>query len=291
MCRKAWLAIVFSLAVTAAFAAGPGGVRKQVESSMLVTGHVLIEPDGGVSGWEIDRREKLPAPVVELIENSAPAWRFEPVVIDGRQRKAKARMSLRVTAKKAEGKDMYRISIVGGYFGDEAITPEEREERRDSLTAIDLKPPTYPMSALERGVRGTVYVVVRVGRDGKVSDAYAEQVNLKIVGSDGEMRQMRDMLSRSALQATKRWSFQTPAEGDRVDDDFWYARIPIEYAFYGQKAPGYGEWETYVPGPRQEAPWRSLEDLDGFDIAPDALVAGEIYQIGKGRKLLTPLQG
>lgn len=283
-----WLLALFA---ASAFAQGPGAVRKQVEASMLVTGHVLIEPDGSVSGWEIDQREKLPPEVAGLIERSASAWRFEPVVVDGRQRKAKARMSLRMTAKKLEEQDTYRISIIGSHFGDEAITPEERQERRDSLTAIELKPPAYPMPALEMGACGTVYVVVRVGRDGKVADAYAEQVNLKVVGSEAQMRQMRNILSSSALRATKKWSFRAPVEGDRVDDAFWYARVPVEYAFVGQKMPGYGEWEAYVPGPRQDAPWQSLEDLDGFDASPEALVAGEVYEIGKGRKLLTPLDG
>lgn len=284
----AWLLALFA---TSAFAQSPSEVRKQVEASMLVTGHVLIEPDGSVSGWEIDQREKLPPAVAELVENSAPAWRFEPVVVDGVQRKAKARMSLRVMVSQLEERDAYRLSIVGGYFGGDAITPAERQEQKDSLSALELKPPVYPMQALRMGARGTAYVVVKVGRGGKVADAYVEQVNLKVVGSEYEMRRMRNILSSSALQATKKWSFRAPLEGEQADDDFWYARVPVEYAFHGDEAPGYGEWESYVPGPRQDAPWKSLEDLDGFDGSPDVLVAGEVYEIGKGRKLLTPLDG
>lgn len=290
MFRTTCVAILLSLLAGTAMAASPAAVRKHAEASMLVTGHVLIEPDGNVSGWEIDEREKLPVGVIGLIENSASAWRFEPVVIDGVQRKARARMSLRVTAKQLEQRDMYRISIVSGHFGDDAMRPEELQQRDDTLRALELKPPTYPMAALELGARGIVYVVVRVGRDGKVSDAYAEQVNLKVISHEGEMQRMRTLLSRSALRATREWTFRLPASID-ADQQYWYARVPVEYAFHGETMPGYGEWEAYVPGPRQESPWKSLENLDGLDIPPDALVAGEVYEVGKGRKLLTPLDG
>lgn len=290
MMRTIWLVAALVLMATTATAAGPAAVRKQIENTMLVTGYVLIEPDGTVSGWEIDHRDKLPLVVAELVEKSAPAWEFEPVVIDELQRKAKARMSLRIVARKLEGQDMYRIGIVGGHFGDDAIPPEERSERDDSLRSIELKPPTYPMAALEMGARGTVYVVVRIGRDGVVTDSYAEQVNLKVLGSEGEMQRMRNLLSRSAVRAAQAWKFQTPSSADE-DQQYWYARVPVEYAFYGQDRPGYGEWEAYVPGPRMDAPWQSLEDLDGFEAAPDALVAGQVYEIGRGRKLLTPLDG
>lgn len=288
MGRRNWTGLLLALFATSAFAQGPGAVRKQVEASMLVTGHVLIEPDGSVSGWEIDQRDKLPPAVVGLIEKAADVWRFEPVVVDGRQRKAKARMSLRMVAKKLED-DEYRVSIVSGHFGDEAITPEERQQREDSIRSLELKPPSYPVFALEVGARGTVYVVLRIARDGSVADAHAEQVNLRFVGSEQQMKQMRNVLSKSALRAAKDWRFRPPVSGDDVDDEFWYVRVPVDYQFTGQRTPGYGEWDAYVPGPRQVAPWSGLENLDGFDIPPDALIAGEVYQVGKGRKLLTPL--
>jgi hypothetical protein len=185
---------------------------------------------------------------------------------------------------------MFRVSIAGGYFGDDAMAPEERVAREGSIRAIEFGPPSYPTAALEMGARGTVYVVLRIDRSGRVADAYAEQVNLKTVGSEMQMRQMRNALSASAVRAAKKWTFRLPEAGGPDRDNF-HIRIPVEYAFQGQKTPGYGEWDAYVPGPRQEAPWKSLEGLEGSDISPDALIAGEIYEVGKGRKLLTPLEG
>ena len=60
----------------------------------------------------------------------------------------------------------------------------------------------------------------------------------------------------------------------------------------GLSIPGegtkYGAWSVYIPGPRKEIPWLHLHDMDDWS-APDTLVAGGVYQPGKGLHLLTPL--
>lgn len=259
---------------------------------MLVTGHVLIEPDGGVSGWEIDQREKLPAAVIELVERSASAWRFEPVMVDGKARNARARMSLRVVARRVEGdNDNYRITIRGGHFGEEAMTAEERKTLAlaDRVQGIEMKPPTYPRSAWQAGVHGTVYLVLKINREGAVDDVVSEQVNLKVIGSEQQMKSMRGALERSAMSAARTWKFRIPTAGEQAEGPYWSVRVPVDYKFEDDNAPGYGQWEAYVPGPRQEKmPWH-MEDLEGFDIPPDALIAGQVYQVGDGLKLLTAL--
>lgn len=270
----------------ASLAAGPAAVRKTIESSMLVTGWAMIEPNGSVGRLDLDQREKLEPGVVGLIEKAGQQWKFEPVLVDGVARKAKARMSLRIVAKKVEA-DLYAVSIRSGYFGEEAMTPEEYVARADSIKPLSMKPPAFPPNAARQGARGTVYLVVRVGREGVVQDAFAEQVNLRIVGSEIEMARLRDMFAESAMEAAKAWRFQWPTEGQYVDAEKWSVRVPVEYEFYGEKKPQYGEWSTYVPGPRQSAPWE-LEKLDPNQ-SPDALIAGALYEVGKGLRLLTPL--
>jgi hypothetical protein len=91
--RNGILLLMLLLVAGPSFAQGPAAARKLIEHSMVVTGHVLIEPDGTVSGWELDQADKLPPAVTGLIERSVPIWRFEPVVVDGQARKAKGRMS------------------------------------------------------------------------------------------------------------------------------------------------------------------------------------------------------
>lgn len=263
-------------------------IRKQTEASMLVTGWVIIEADGAVGRLDIDQREKLPAAVAELIDKASGGWKFEPVVIDGHPRRGKARMSLRVVANRLEDGN-YRVTLTGGHFGDEA-DPEKLRQRSDSVRSIQMTPPRFPENAVRMGARGSVYLVIKVERDGSVGEVLAEQVNLGTVGNERQMRQMRQMrkwLSEAALTAARRWRFQPPTEGDTANAPFWQVRVPVDFLFWGEQLPGYGEWRAYIPGPRQSAPWMEQDDA----CAPDALVAGEVYEVGKGRRLLTPLSG
>lgn len=279
-------ALLFGGAVSAL--AGVKDVRKQIEASMLVTGSIIIEPDGAVGKLDLDQREKLPEAVVGLVEKAAAEWKFEPVLVDGTARRGKARMSLRVVANKLPNGD-YQLALTGGYFGDDAITPEERQQRADSVRGVKLRPPMFPEDAARMGARGMVYLVVKVERDGSVGDVLAEQVNLEIVGDERQMQLMRRLLSKAALIAARKWTFQPPSEGASVDAPYWLVRVPVDYRFHGDKTPGYGEWQVYIPGPRESAPWMQSERDDGG--APDAMVAGGVYEIGKGRRLLTPLSG
>ncbi|TWT22587.1 hypothetical protein FQY83_06120 [Luteimonas marina] len=289
MTARFWMGLLLALVGAGAFAKKPVEIPEQAELSMLVTGMVLVEPDGSVSGWEIDQREKLPDFVVNLIENSAPVWRFEPVLVDGQPRKAKALMSLRVVANRLD-EGNYRIAIQSGYFGKDAISdPRERwrQTASDEIRSLKLAPPKYPMDALVEGVRGTVYLVVRVNRQGAVADVAVEQVDLRVIGTERQMNAMRNTLAKPALVAARRWTFEVPTTGESADNEYWSVRVPVDYQFAGEKQK-YGEWQAYIPGPRQEVPWVG-EDPDSGE-SPDAMVAGGVYEVGKGLKLLTPLQ-
>ncbi|WP_140726422.1 energy transducer TonB [Pseudomonas sp. Hp2] len=279
-----WLLLAALWAVAMpAMAAGPGAVRKQIESSLLLKGDVDIEPDGSVSQVMLDREEKLPEGVVKLVHYSASRWKFEPVVVDGRAVRARAPMSVRVVARKLDGQ--YRVEIHSASFQRYDAT------RRDTVTPIKMAPPRYPENAFRVGAGGTVYLILKIGRDGTVQDAVAEQVNLRIVASEGDMRKLRGILAQNALGAAQKWTFNPPTEGDEVDDPYWTVRVPINYSFANQLSEeDYGTWVSYVPGPRERAPWVIEEDRAGF--SPDALAEGGVYMANQeGPRLLTPLQG
>lgn len=270
------------------FAQSPQAIRKQAESSMLVTGSILIERDGSVSGLEVDQRDKLPDVVATLVEKSGPAWKFEPVLVEGEPRKVKARMSLLVVANKLE-EGGYRVGIRDGYFGKDAMTPEERQQESGALKGLDMKPPSYPMSALEVGARGTAYVVLKIGPDGKVMDAAVEQVNLRTIGNVNEMKRMRSAFSRSTVTAAKNWLFSMSANDLVREHGFTLVRVPVDYEFAGNSRPSYGQWDAYIPGPRETIPW--IQDDRARDESPEAMLAGGLYEVGKGLRLLTPLGG
>ena len=149
-------------------------------------------------------------------------------------------------------------------------------------------PPAYPMNAARAGVCGTVYVILRVGRDGKVEDAIAEQVNLKVLVSEVSMDRWRGVLSKAALAKSSEWTFILPTKGDEVDEPFWLVRVPVDFLLPGQMPPKFGEWEAYLPGPRQSAPWLGAIDTS---LGADAVAEGSIQPVGAGPKLLTPIGG
>ena len=91
---RVWVGVALLLGAGWALAAGPGAVRKQVESSMLVAGTIDIEKDGSVGGHGLDKPEQLPKGVVAFIGRTVPAWTFEPVVVDGKPVRARVSRSL-----------------------------------------------------------------------------------------------------------------------------------------------------------------------------------------------------
>jgi hypothetical protein len=285
MIRRPWVALLLCVGLfwMSSFALLAGGsradVRNQAEAGMLLTGTIDLARDGKVSAYAIDKADQVPAVVTALIAKVVPQWRFEPVTRDGHPIAARTSMNLHVLA----GKDIdsnYRISISGVSFG-------SAEGNAEGITSRSMKPPSYPTAALSSGVEGLVYLVLRVDRQGNVDQAIVEQVNLGVVAKESEMEAFRAALGRTALTAAKRWTFNIPRTTDVADDEFWTVRVPVGFQIVGTGQTKYGEWEAYIPGPRVQAPWLHLHDLDDWS-PPDTLTAGRLYEIGKGPRLLTP---
>lgn len=281
---KAWWIGVLLAAVCVAgnvdAGAGRAAVRKQAEMSLLATGSVDIAADGRVAGYALDEPEKLPPVVRKLMDQAAAAWAFEPVVRDGKPSRTHAKTTLRFVAKQT-GDDAFDVRIASANF-DVSVPPEERPNAARRVS------PQYPRSALQSGMRGTVYVVVRIGRDGRVEDAIAEQVNLRAVDTERAMDNWRRIFADEAVSALRKWKFTPPSRGEEVDAPFWRVRVPIDFVFYGEQRPAYGQWQAYIPGPRQSAPW--MEDYDS-QLGADAVAADGLAPLGAGPRLLTPLGG
>ncbi|WP_241093606.1 energy transducer TonB [Xanthomonas sp.] len=288
MALRGWLLLALALFAGSAFAAGPGAVRKQIESSLLLQGKVDIEADGSVSRVVLDKEDRLPSGVVDFVRSSALQWTFEPATRDGKPVAARAPMSVRVVAKRQEG-DSYQIAIRNVSFD----TYDERDPA--AVGMLQMRPPAYPEAAFRAGAGGMVYLVVKVGRDGKPEQAFAEQVNLQVVASENDMRRLRDIFAKSALAAARKWTFRPPTQGEAAAEPYWIVRVPVSYTLQGNPNEGnpddYGRWVSYVPGPRQPAPWPIPQDRAQF--SPDALPGGGVYMAGRkaGPRLLTALEG
>ncbi|MGH8081872.1 MAG: energy transducer TonB [Lysobacter sp.] len=276
----AWTMLLLALALPAfAEGKGPRAVRKQVELSMVVTGKVRIDDAGHVQGLEVDRESELPAAVAGLIRGSVTKWEFEP--LRPGQTAAASPMAVRVVARQApdEGKDKFTMRIVSASFGE---TPRE-----EMPNGIALQPPVFPASALSARVPATVYLVARVGRDGKVQDIVAEQVNLRAVGSEQQMIGFRKQFADASIATAKRWKFAPPTQGEDAGAADWVVRVPVDFLF-DLKRPAYGQWEAYVPGPRQRALWNRF---DQGTAGVDAFSSDRPQLLGRGPRLLTALEG
>lgn len=254
-------------------------VRTQAQASMIVTGSLDVEPDGAVSSMTLDKQDSLPPYVVDTVGNVVRAWLFEPVIRNGAAIPFRVRISVRVVAVPT-GDDAFTISVASASLFHQV--PES-----ETITSRRMQAPQYPVAALERDASGIVYVLVKVGRDGRVADSAVEQVNLRGAADADSMAMLRNVFSRSALQASRRWTFRPPSEGPEATEPFWSVRVPVSFVMQGSPdADQYGQWTAYIPGPRQQAPW-----LEGVaQDANDAVGAGQVQLVGAGPRLRTPLQ-
>ncbi|WP_170288284.1 energy transducer TonB [Marilutibacter maris] len=273
--RIAMLALMFAAGTVLAGTPDSRPVRDRIEASMLVTGMVDIDPDGSVSSWKLDQLEKLPPAVTELLAGTIPGWRFKPILIDGEPAAVRARTSIRIQARKLDG-DNFLVEVAGAHFGS--------HKDADVPTYRRLTSPHYPTELAKAGAGGTVYLLVKIARDGSVEDAIAEQVNLKTIASDPQMRRMRGRFEAAAIYAARRWTFNPPVTPD--DAPYWLVRVPVDFIAPGLRESGYGEWSAYIPGERRTNPWVQEDDR----VSPDMLAAGGVYPVGlRGPELLTPL--
>jgi hypothetical protein len=265
-----------------ASAEGPGAVRKRVEASMVLSGHVTVGSDGSVKSYEIDHQDKVPAEVLTLIQNATFEWRFEPVVRDGHAVDARAPMSLRIVARReSPDSNSFVARVAGATFGDE-------DKEGEQISFAEHAAPGYPRSAIDDHVEGTVILLMKIGHDGKVVDVTAEQVNLGVVGSDPDLRVWRKALANPSVKAAKDWTFRIPSHGPHANDPFYIVRAPIQFRLNRKDVvDAYGQWTAYVPGPKESASWATEDRKDGG--STDALPDGQLSLVGTGLKLLTPV--
>ncbi|UEX17923.1 energy transducer TonB [Stenotrophomonas sp. SI-NJAU-1] len=260
-------------------------VRRQAEASMTLSGVIDIGGEGQVEGFQLDRREKIDAGIADFVDKAVRGWRFEPVLVNGAPVQARTAVRLRLMADNAAEGTM-RVRLVDASF---SKVGGEREVSTDRVTSNGLRGPDYPPQAVTMQGEGTVMLMVKVGRDGRVADVIAEQTNLTVIGTARAMNQLRDILAKASVNSAKRWTFNPPTTGEDKDRDFWTVRVPVRFAFQDSRER-YGRWTAYIPGPRQQAPWKTGEETQvaGTDLLPE----GGVYMVGRaqeGPRLLTPL--
>lgn len=219
-------------------------------ASMDVTGSITVSPEGFVSGYKLNRPEKLPPYVVQLLNRSIPRWRFKPNRRDGHPVIIKTRMSIRLVARPAPG-HKYSIGIDQTNFG----TPGTRDRQQVRFKG-KVKPPLYPLEPRMDHVNGTVYVLARINRKGAVVKAAVEEVDLGMRAAPNLMTRWRRDFARATLKVVRHWTFSVPTEGKQASMKSWTVFIPVQYDFsYERHLDTYGKWRPYIPGPPQYIPW------------------------------------
>lgn len=259
---------------------GVAAVKKQAESSLQVSGTITIAPDGSVRSHTLDPKAPLGEQLAAFVDRSVQAWRFQPVIVDGKAVTAQVPMHLRLVATHAsEGK--VNVEIASTYFG-----TREDVSTTDYPRGIRRTPPRYPDDALYMGGKGVVYLILEVGRDGKVANVDAEQVNLRVAGTEGQMASLRKQFTDAAVRAARGWTFTIPTTGPEANDATWLVRVPVDYRLEDERQRGNG-WDTYIPGPRNFGmPW-ATEKLRMAG-SPDALPDDGVFPLQQGATLLNP---
>jgi hypothetical protein len=272
--------VMFGALLAMATMVAQAGSIKDIESSAVVSGTIVLAKDGTVQTAVIDDGAKYGQTIADMVRTAALQWRFQPVLRHDEPVVAKSSMHVRVVLKKMPDGN-YSARIKGATFGDSST------DSTDTLHDADKRiPPKYPPAAIRGRVQGTVYLALRVDRSGHVVEAVAEQVNLSNIGSDHILNQYRTILAESALKAARQWSYAIPTTGPLAKQDNWTAHVPVNYALneLGMPKPD-RTWVSYVPGPYTPAPWIDKPDMNAADALADDAVRTE----GAGPTLLSPL--
>ena len=276
------LLLSFVLAI-AAVSSGNAGVidRSQIESSMLVNGFITIDTSGLVAGHEINPDANLSPELTDFLNKSIERWRFEPVVMDGQVVRARVPMHLRLVAK-PDGAGNYSVRIASTWFKPQTDTSQAV---KSTPRAVHMAPPRYPIGAMIRGGKGTVYLHVTFGPDGKVTQAYARQVNLRVLGTPTQMKALRRQFADASLAAARQWEFTRPTSGEDAGKSMWSVMVPVVFLLEHERMSKPGEWDSYVPGPLMGP---SGELLPQTAASPDALPDSGVFAAEQGARLLTP---
>ena len=274
------------LAVTQNAAARTARAALQTaEASMTLAGKIDIGTEGQVTGFQLDHADKVQPDLAAFVTRQVQGWRFAPVLAEGAPAATQTPVILRLVQRPDPNGEGALVSVTGASFA--RYDPEDTRR----VTVAAMPAPTYPKDVYAMRGRGDVLLLVKVARDGSVADVFTEQVNLRVVGKESQMRAMREALARASESAARRWTFRPPTTGKAKDAESWNVRVPVQYAMGERRMDRYGTWEAYIPGPRERAPFSNARA--DANAAPDLLADGGIYMadLDDGPRLLTPLGG
>lgn len=265
---------VLLVAAASASAQAPVGPGKgESVLTMRVDGEISIDPEGRVMDYRITT--KLDPQVEKLVRRAVPAWRFKPILVDGKA--AIATSPMRITLAAEEMAQGYRVTVDNVVFQPNTTQQYEAEQASKKahprmsvageapaplvwITSKRLQPPKYPTELQRVGVEGMVLLNLRLNPDGTVAEVFAAQSSLlNVKGGSSLLDRARTMLERNASAAAKRWTFDVASEGQSpLSAEALTVRVPVDYML-GSPGAGpeglTGTWRHEFRGPNLAAPW------------------------------------
>lgn len=264
---RALFATCLLLAAAAAHAGDVSHFRANVQ------GELTIGPDGSVVDVRFDEAKWMAPPVREGYEQQVRAWRFEPILEDGKPVNAIGRMSLQLSAKRDDAAGRAEFRIDRAYF----LDPEPDTAAGRAPRGGPLRQPVYPEDPARSGVGAEVGVVLRLGADGAPEEVAVEEFSFRGDSPRSLSKKFASQFERATLAAVKHWRFPGYEAGQVL-------RVPVTYTpprFTGPRAG----WVPVHPMARETPAW-ALADA----AARDAIQLAAGGERGSDRlRLLTPL--
>lgn len=250
--------------------------------TLRVDGELAIDPQGRVQDYTI--RTKLDPQIERLVAKAVPAWRFEPITVNGKGIPAKSSMRITLAATEIKGGYQVRVDNIvfrtdskEEYAASQAAIRSELERQQGmpaeagakpaapprqfvAITARKLIPPGYPEGLQKAGVEGVVLLNLRLRPDGTVADVFASQSSLlNVKGRPELLDRARTMLEKNAATKAAKWTFGVEAKDmAALTASDLTVRVPVEYTLSStgtRSATLAGKWRHEFRGPSFPVPW------------------------------------
>lgn len=232
-------------------------------------GELAIDAEGRVVEVKLDH-QRLGANVMESFEQQMMAWRFEPILVDGKPARAYARVNLALFVVRDPGAQGVRIGFKEVTFRDAT------DEAAAAEAARRMSPPRYPTRQADNDVGARVKLFLQLDDEGRVVRSAAEEVLLLGGGVEDRLVDRHvEAFRKAAMDGAAGWVIPD-AQGGRVV-------VPVVFTPPGAQGRWVRTRVTPVQAPAWVAEERAKDDVD--ELGSGGLRSSERW------KLLTPFEG
>jgi len=229
----------------------------QVEHfTAAATGKLTIGADGSVLDVELAGTGPggLGKSLEEGFKEHIRAWRFEPVIEDGKPVNAIGHMRLSLVATRVKGAKEATLGVRRVWFMD---PPSTKAGTPGASPVRHMPPPVYPQMATSQGIGAEVTLALRIGAEGSVAEVGT--YSLALTGNVPSKASTRERYARSLRQSAERaardWNLAGLEEGAVV-------LAPVRYSLRGVPT-----WSLTVAVPTQAPAWAVSSRADKTALA------------------------